>query len=176
VSYTRAATMLGGLLLTACAKQPIDAPFYLRYRQQYAITADELKAIQFYISREVLAHAMDGSPDVTPAQVVVVASRTPGLVREVGPDWLRVAFTKGGEGVLFRLQSDRADAVYQLATTTEGGKITLIRDLPEPVLTQGGRRYKIIKGADAFLIVSHDDLDHVIESRPRPAGLERKSK
>lgn len=174
--HARMAALLGALLLIGCAEKPMDPPFYLRYREQYAITADEMKQLQFYISREVLAHAMDGAPGTTPEQVVIVAARTPGLVREVGPNWLRVAFTKGGEGVLFRLRDDRSDAIYQLATPAEGGKIALVREQPEPILTQGGRRYKILKGADAFLIVSHDDLDHVIKSRPRPAGLERESK
>jgi hypothetical protein len=119
---------------------------------------------------------MDASPGVAPEQVVVVAARTPGLVREVGPDWLRVAFTKGGEGVLFRLRNNGKDAVYQLATTTQGGQVALVRDLPEPVLTQGERRYKILKGADAFLIISRGDLDRLIKSRPHPTGLERDSK
>jgi len=160
-------------LLSACATPPIDPPFYRQYRERYAITADELKTLQFYISREVLAHALDGSPGVEPEQVVIVASRTPGLVREAGPDWVRVAFRQGGEGVLFRIRSDRADAVYALATTTESGRIALVSELPEPVLTLGGRRYKIVYGADAYLIVSSHDLGKLIESRPHPPGLER---
>jgi hypothetical protein len=173
--HTRPAALLGILLLNACASRPINPPFYRQYREQYAITADELRTLQFYISYEVLAHAMDGSPDVTPEGVVIVAARTPGLVREVGPDWLRVAFTKGGEDVLFRARNDRANAVYGLATITESGKIALVSELPEPVLTQGERRYRILKGADASLIVSQKDLGRLIERRPRPAGLERES-
>lgn len=174
LSPARAAGLLGMLLLGACAAGPIDPPFYREYRERYAITAEELKTLQFYISREVLAHAMDGSSGVTPEQVVIVAARTPGLVRDAGPDWVRVAFREGGEGVLFRTRNARADAVYGLATTTGDGRIALVSELPEPVLSQGGRRYKIINGADAYLIVGTEDLSRLIESRPRPAGLERK--
>src|SRR5207249_10849112 len=101
----RIAALLGILLLSACGTEQIDPPFYRAYRDQYAITAEELKTLQFYISGDVLAHAVDASGGGTPAQAVIVKQRTPGLVREVGPNWLRVAFTEGGEGVLFRLRS-----------------------------------------------------------------------
>jgi hypothetical protein len=171
--HARAAALLGILLLSACGISSIDPPFYREYRERYALTADELETLQFYISRQVLAHALDGSPGVAPDQVVLLAAHTPGLVRDAGPDWLRVAFTKGGEGVLFRSRNDRADALYELATTTEDGRIVLVSELPERVLSQGERRYKIIEGADAYLIVSRKDLGHLIESRPRPTGLER---
>ena len=166
--------MLGILLLSACAAEPIDPPFYRAYRDQYAITAEELKALQFYISGNVLAHAIDASGGVTPEQVVIVKRRTPGLVREVGPNWLRVAFTEGGEGVLFRLRSDRPTAVYALATRTEDGSIALLSELRDPVLRQGERRYRIIQGADVYLVVGAKGLSQVIESRPHATGLEGK--
>jgi hypothetical protein len=163
------------LLLGACAKPAFNPPFYDNtYRQQYAISAEELKTLQFFISQEVVAHAIDGSPGVAPDQVVIVAARTPGLVRDVGPDWLRVAFTKEGEGALFRTRAGTADSVYALATTTESGTIALVGKLPEPVVTVGGRRYKVVQGADAYLIVSYDDLTRLVKNRPRAGGLERK--
>jgi len=170
----RIAALLGILLLSACGTEQIDPPFYRGYRDQYAITAEELKTLQFYISGDVLAHAVDASGGVTPEQVVIVKKRTPGLVREVGPNWLRVAFTEGGEGVLFRLRSDRPTAVYALATRTADGSIALVSDLRDPVLIQGERRYRLIQGADVYLIVSAKDLGHVIESRPHVTGLEGK--
>lgn len=168
----RTATLLGFLVLGACsAERPINPPFQREYRDRYGITTEELKKLQFYISREVLAHAMDGVPGVQPEQVVIVASRTPGLVRDAGPDWLRVAFREGGEGVLFRLRNDRAGAVYALATQAENGKIVLVSELPEPILTQGGRRYKLAYGADAYLIVDAVDLSTLIQSRPHAGGV-----
>jgi hypothetical protein len=172
--FVRAAGLVGFFLLSACARQPIiDPPFYGEYRDRYAISADELKTLQFYISAEVLAHEMDATPGVEAKQVVIVAARTPGVVRDVGPDWLRVAFTKGGEGVLFRLRDDLPGATYYLATPTEGGKIALVRNLPQPVLIQGGRHYKIIRGADAYLNVSAKDINGLINSRPRAQGIIR---
>jgi hypothetical protein len=169
----RAAALAGLLFLSACAERPINPPFEREYRDRYAITADEMKTLQFYISREVLAHAMDSAPGVAPEQVIIVASQTPGLVREVGPDWIRVAFREGGEGVLFRLRNNRPGAVYGLATQTPDGKVALVTELPEPVVTQGGRRYKIIYGADAYLIVDAEDLGHLIDRRPHAGGLKR---
>ena len=110
--------------------------------ESYAISPDELKKLQFYISGQVVAHRIDvGSPTDTPG-VVMVADHTPGLVQESGSDWLRVAFTQGGEGLLFRLRADRGDSVYALATTTESGQIVLVSQLPEPVLITGGRRFR----------------------------------
>lgn len=47
-------------------------------------------------------------------------------------------------------------------------------DLRDPVLIQGERRYRLIQGADVYLIVSAKDLGHVIESRPHVTGLEGK--
>ena len=103
---------------------------------------------------------------------MIVAAGTPGLVREVGSDWLRVAFTEGGEGVLFRLRADRSDSVYALATTTESGEIVLVSRLPEPVLTTGGRQFKITSGATAYLLVNNDDLNRLLAGRQRPGGLQ----
>ena len=77
-------------LLGACAGPQINPPFYREYRERYAITADELKKIQFYISGQVLANPIDGS-----SQQVVIAFGTPGLARDSGPDWVRVAFQEG---------------------------------------------------------------------------------
>ena len=139
----------------------------------YQITPDELKTLQFYISGEVLAHRIEDRSPATTSDVVIVAAGTPGLVREVGADWLRVAFTEGGEGVLFRLRPDRNDSVYALATTTEGGEIVLVSRLPEPVLTTGGRRFKIVSGATAYLLVNNDDLNRLLAGRQRPGGLQR---
>ena len=163
-------------ILGACSSTPtaFNPPFLHRtYRQSYAISPDELKKLQFYISGEVVAHRIDvGSPTDTPG-VVMVAAHTPGLVQESGSDWLRVAFTEGGEGLLFRLRADRSDSVYALATTTESGQIVLVSQLPEPVLITGGRRFKIVSGATAYLLVNRDDLTRLLESRPRPGGLQR---
>ncbi len=157
-------------LLGACAGSQINPPFYREYRERYAITADELKKIQFYISGQVLANPIDGS-----SQQVVIAFGTPGLARDSGPDWVRVAFQEGGEGLLFRLRGPGAAALYALATTTEGGRIALVSELPEPILTQGGRRYRVVSGADVHLLVGNASVARVIETRPRPLGLELKS-
>src|SRR5262249_61598075 len=98
-------------------------------------------------------------------------NRAPGLVGDVGPNWLAVAFTKGGEGVLLRLRNDKQSAVYALATRTADGKIALVSELPDPVVSQGDRRFQIIRGADAYLIVGGKDLTRVIDSRRRATGL-----
>ena len=123
--------------------------------ESYADHAGRAQTLQFYISGEVLAHRIEDRSPTATSDVVIVAAGTPGLVREVGSDWLRVAFTEGGEGVLFRLRPDRSDSVYALATTAESGQIVLVSRLPEPVLTTGGRRFKIISGATAYLLVNN---------------------
>ena len=161
-------------ILGACSTPTAFNPPFLHriHRQSYAISPDELKKLQFYISGQVVAHRIDaGSPTDTPG-VVMVADHTPGLVQESGSDWLRVAFSEGGEGLLFRLRADRSDSVYALATTTESGQIVLVSQLPEPVIITGGRRFKVVNGATAYLLVNTDDLNRLLESRPRPGGLQ----
>jgi hypothetical protein len=163
---------LAGALLAACATP--SEPFYHRlYRENYAITPQELTRLQFYISTEVLAHAEGAAAETTPAQVTIVPAGTPGLVREVGPDWLRVAFTEGGEGVLFLTRAERTDSVYMLATRSPGGEIVRLSELPKPVLTQAGRSYELVYGADAYLLVNARELNQLIRDRPHAAGLER---
>jgi hypothetical protein len=169
----RAAAVLCLLLIGACATRPLNPPFYGMHRDRYAITVAELKTLQFYISRQVIAQAMDGASGLAPEEVILVAAGTPGLALDAGPDWLRVAFRAGGQGVVFRRSSDRQDAIYGLATMTEDGKSVLVSKLPEPILSQGGRRYKIVSGADAYLIVDIKDLGRLIESRPHAGGLKR---
>jgi hypothetical protein len=160
-------------LLFACATT--SEPFYHRLlRERYAITDAELGALQFYISTEVLAHMADDTARVTPERVVIVPAGTPGRVREVGPDWLRVAFSETGEGVLFLTRSERTDSVYMLATITPGGRqIVRVSELPEPVVSLGSGRYRIIDGANAHLLVDRAQLHELIDRRPRAPGLER---
>ena len=95
------AWLLGIVFILGACSTPtaFNPPFLHRtYREGYAISPDELKKLQFYISGQVVSHRIDvGSPTDTPG-VVMVADHTPGLVQESGSDWLRVAFTAGRRG------------------------------------------------------------------------------
>lgn len=165
------AALACGLLSGACATP--SEPFYHQlYRERYAITDAELQTLQFYISTEVLAHAM-GPGALTPGGVAIVPADTPGLVREVGPDWLRVAFRPEGEGVLFAIRHGPGDSSYMLATRTETGEIVRVSELPRPVLRQGEQSYQIVEGAQAYLLVNDKQLQELIERRPHATGLER---
>ena len=159
--------------LSACATQS-DVFLHTTHRTRYAIQAEEFDRLQLYLSREILAHADDAGATPAPADVIIVAAGTPGLAIEAGPRWLRVAFQSGGPGVYFLASNQGTDSAYLLATPRPGGEgLVRVKDLPEPVLVQEGRTYRIQYGGDAYLRADTGDLADLIKSRPRPAGLER---
>ena len=63
------------------------------------LSDEEIKGIQFYISDRVLVQTespTERSP-ITGGNVILVARETPGVVTDVGPEWIRVSFRKGSK-------------------------------------------------------------------------------
>ncbi len=178
--------------LVGCAAKPSRAWFLQRYRENYTLNKQELQNLQFFISTNVLAQY----EDATGRKSVLVTRGTPGVVTDVGPNWIKVSFRKGGIDIPFvttqeskggrpRLttkkegsttilrvtESPGEDTRYWLATEVEGKKgFHEIRKLPEKVFLHEGTRYRLINGADAFLIVDAEGLNNVIETRKTTEG------
>jgi hypothetical protein len=142
-----------------------------QHREAYAMTQDDLEQLKFFVSTKVIAHDLDTGG---PAGVVLVDAGTPGVAVASGPNWIRVAFQEDGQGVVFLAEpSERRDSQYTLATETEGEKgYQLVRTTKNRILRAGSRRYHIVEGAGAYLVVDQKSLAKVIDSRRHVTGRE----
>lgn len=164
--------VLAVLTLPACSTTERAQGFLHRaHRGVYALVPDDLERMQFYISREVLAHRVTADGTTNPGDVVVLPTETRGRVLEAGSTWMRVAFTADGPGAVFLARESGDDAFYKLATEAEGRPgWTRVEDLPEPILIVDGQRYRIIHGANAFLLIDRKDLDRIVAERTHLQG------
>jgi len=180
-------------LLSGCIAPPPIPPrtafLHTAHRQNYSLTAQELRGLRFYISTTVLAQ-YEGA---TGKKSVKMSQGTLGVVTDVGPDWLTVSFREGGIDVPFIIdRTDRSkkgsryfratkeglvevegskDSQYWLATEVEGRKgFYMIKDLPEKVFLYEGTRYSLVTGARANLIVDSKGLDKLVKSRQVTEG------
>lgn len=175
IARTIARTLAIGVIAAsawACGGTRSDVFLHTTHRIQYAIQPEELEQLQFYISKDVLAHATGAGESPRPEDVIVIDLGTPGLVLESGDRWVRVAFAEGGHGVHFLASHGGTDSAYLLATETGDGGLVRVADLPKPVLSSRGREYRIVYGADAYLRVDEEGLNRLIERRTRAGGLE----
>jgi hypothetical protein len=94
-------------------------------------------------------------------------------VTAAGPHWLRVSFGSG-PGALFLANPDlKPDSIYALATESEaGGRPVRVKDLADPIVTVGERRFRVIRGASASLLIDEDDLVRLIDARAHAPGRE----
>lgn len=144
------------------------------HRATYGLQIEELRTVQFYASEEILAHEVGASGDLEgPDHVYIVAPGTPGAVTDAGPHWLRVSFGSG-PGALFMANADaRPDSIYSLATEGDsGGRPVRLKDMTDPIVAVGGRRFRVIRGADASLLIDNGDLERLIEARAHAPGRE----
>jgi hypothetical protein len=83
-----------------------------------------------------------------------------------------VRFQEGGQGVVFLADpAARGDTGYALATESDGADgYRLVRDVPDHVLRAGGRRYRIVEGANAHLRVDDEMLRKLVASRRHVEG------
>ena len=125
--------------------------------------------LQFFVSTKIVAHDLD-----TPGAegLVLVNAGTPGRAIAAGPRWIRVQFQEGGQGVVFLANpATSRDTAYALATEADGGDgYRQVRDVPDHVLQAGGRRYRIVDGWDAELLVDGETLQKVVEGRRHVEG------
>jgi hypothetical protein len=167
------------LLLAACGTfAPLRgsyAPYRFmqqQHREAYAMTQDDLEKLQFFTSTKVLAHDLNAAGS---EGVVLVDAGTPGVAVASGPNWIRVSFQQGGPGVVFLAQptTGARDSQYSLATEgDEGTGYQLVRLTKDRILRDGTRRYQIIEGADAHLVVDQKSLTKVVDTRRKAQGRE----
>ncbi len=162
---------LACLVASACATPP-EVLLQRAHRENFALQPDELRRASYYVSDRIVAHELSGDGTATrPDQVLVLEPETPGALVDVGPNWLRVSFDRG-PGVLFVSRPEvRPDSVYQLASDPEPGQEPRrVSDIEDRTASVGGRRYKLIYGAEARLLIDSQVLHEIIESRQRARG------
>lgn len=159
------------LFASACASPP-QALLHRAHRQNYALQPDELRKAHYYVSDRILAHELSEDGTATrPDQVLMLELDTPGALTDAGANWLRVSFGSG-PGVLFVARPEvTPDSVYQLASDPEPGQEPRrVRDIPDRTVKVGSRRYKVIYGGEARLLIDSEALAEMIESRPKAGG------
>ena len=106
--------------------------------------------------------------------MLVVPVNTAGVVREVGPHWLRVAFVPEGSGVIFLARPGPRNSIYRLATrSADGSQLEWVDVEGDPILRDGQRVFRVVEGADAFLLVNGNDFDRLVERRQHSPGIQR---
>ncbi len=161
--------LLTALVLVGCST-PMETFLQVQHRENWALQDEEIASLQFYISREVLARNV--ADRASASSVLVVPLGTPGAAVEVGPDWIRVSFQRGGAGVYFLALKTRAgDSVYWLATEVEGKPgLHAVKDLEKKVIRVPLGEFELIHGSQARLLVNSDDLQKLIEKRTHIQG------
>lgn len=153
-------------LLVGCSAAPI-AFQNNSHRQVYSLNEEDLKKLQFYISRDVVAQYQD----TTGTKSLLVPRLTPGVVTGAGPNWLKVSFKEGGVDVPFITDPNQYDGRYWIATEVEGTKdFKKIAELPEKSILYKGTRYKLVSGADAILLVDPEGWKKLVETRKVTQG------
>jgi len=135
-----------------------------QHRETYGITEADMTRLQFSVSTKVIAQDVD---EPGAEGLLLVPAGTPGRAIAAGPRWIRLQFQKGGEGVVFLANpATYRDTTYLLATEADGGDgYRQVRDVPDHVIQTGGRRYRIVEGWDAELLVDGDTLKKLVETR-----------
>jgi hypothetical protein len=148
-------------------------PFFHKWhRVNYALQDQELKQVQFYISTEILARNLSPEAKGTAESIVIVPERTPGVATEVGPDWVRVSFREGAEGVLFIAVAGRSgSSAYWLATEVPGARgLFPVKDLQDKAIRIRGTTFKLVHGSNARLLINSEDLRELIDQRTHIPG------
>ena len=162
------------LSLGACSTVKTYSFLHKAHRGVYAFSQDDMARMQFYISREVLAHRINADGQTTASDVIVLPIKTRGKVLEAGPNWLRVAFGEKETGSVFLASGKGDDLLYKFATQTEDGQLRRLEDLPDKILIHEGNRYKIIHGANAFLLIGQKDIKKIVAERSHLTGAKKK--
>jgi hypothetical protein len=162
------------ILLCGCFTSK-EAFLNVKHRENYAIENAELLELQFFISKEVLVKDVSSADRPLGAEsVILVPAETPGRAIEVGENWIRVSFEEGGQGAVFLTNPSQRDDGYWLATEVPGetGYRKLV-DSTERILHHQGRRLQVVYGADAYLLVSKEDLKHLVSRRRHLQGRQK---
>ena len=141
------------------------------HRERYRLTDEEIKGLQFFASSQVLAQTESADVIETPTggNVILVKRETPGVVTEVGPNWIRVSFKEGGSGMHFLSNAgSRAggSSDYYIATTVEGSsELSMVKDVPGHIAIHDGVRYKVVEGFNMMLSCDRVQLQALFDDR-----------
>jgi hypothetical protein len=168
--------VLAVLILAGCST-PKEVFMHRWHRENFAVTDQELKTAQFYISAEVLAKRVSDGGPATAESVVIVPAETPGVVTDAGPDWVWVSFQTGGSGVPFAaILTGKSDSAYWLATEVEGEPgFRPVREVTDRILRVGGEAYQLLSGYNARLLISSKDMERLIGERTHIPGRQKES-
>ncbi|MHC4512104.1 MAG: hypothetical protein ACYS5W_00235 [Planctomycetota bacterium] len=145
-------TTLLVLASAGCSTPPKEGFSHQFHRSNYRLSEQEIK----------------DRNEFTGTNAILVARGTPGVVTEVGPDWIRVSFRKGSKGVPFLADASGEDviALYTLATTVEGEDgLRKVADVPGYMAIHEGVRYRVLWGYDAYLMIDTEELEALINKR-----------
>jgi hypothetical protein len=159
------------LLVVVGCSRPANRGFLQKsHRELFLIEPAELRRLQFYVSNDIVVQNQAAGGAST-EDVIIMRAGTPGAVMAVGDNWLRVSFQEGGRGVPFVTDLTRKEDRYWFATEVDGrvGYHKMFT-LPEQVLVLDGERYRVMEGADSFLLVDGPQIEKLIEGRRHLTG------
>lgn len=161
------------VLAMGCMSRYVRSFYHVSDRERYAITDAELEDLGFFISRDVIVQGW-GKPGDPPEGGILLKGGTSGVLREAGPNWIKVSFEKDGAGVAFLADDVEPEDNYWLATELgDRPGFHKVKDLPEHILLFEGRRYIVVQGADAVLYVGRRDIERLLKSRRRILDRQR---
>ena len=146
----------------ACAG-PMELFLHDTHRQLHGIDPVDLIGMQVFASKEIMAHEISTAGTKVERNVLVVPRAASGIVREVGTDWLRVAFERDAEGAFFVAVPAPEGASYRLAgRETADGPLLPMTELFRQVIRQRDREFHLVYGADAQLLIGKHTLSNLI--------------
>jgi hypothetical protein len=167
------AIALAGIIPVGCTTPTKRVLGHKFHRQNFRLTDDELKELQFFVSDTVLVQTETPGESNTPTgkDVILVKVGTPGVATEIGPDWIRVSFRDGSRGMRFLADAGTSSTEpdpYFLATATDTG-LKMVKNVPG-VLTHEGVRYKVLHGQDSILYCEREVLQEILDRRDIGSG------
>jgi hypothetical protein len=155
-------------LLDGCSSVPKTIAFQNNsHRQIYSLNEEDLKKVQFYISKDVVAQYQDASG----TKSLLVPRLTPGVVTAAGPNWIKVSFREGGADVPFVTDPNQYDGRYWIASEVAGSNdFKKVTDLPGKIFLYKGTRYTLVSGADAILLFDWEGWKQVVDTRKATEG------
>lgn len=175
--------VLGSGLLSFSGCAPGRVAFTQSLREQYALSEEDLKNLQYYVSSDVTLQREFRSEEglVSPThrlvrkegglrEEVILRSDTPGIAVKVGPTSLAVGFEPGASLVFGSPESDRdPERKYRLSAKRWEDHYG--------ELEYGGKTWYAVEGSgSAHLTVDFETLDAVERKRKVLPGMKLPSK
>ncbi len=163
---------LGCSSATKLRSAPVrDTFFHVDHRLKYGFTLEDLQRLDWYVNKNVTVTGVrEEAPSGAGGTARLQALRV-GRLREMGPNWLRVAFDKSSPGAYFVTHGTRENDTYVLATPVgepaEDGTLQFVtvNSEADKALRIGDDTFTVIEGADARLLVGQSMLRQLMRNR-----------